>query len=71
MADNNTITLSGKVTLIANSTTFKVQLENGIEVTATLSGKMKMHHIQIIRGDIVTVELSTYDLTKGRIVFRK
>ena len=49
---------------------FRVQLENGHIVTAHVSGKMRMHFIRILPGDKVTVELSPYDLTKGRIVYR-
>ena len=49
---------------------FKVTLENGHEVLAHVSGKMRMHYIRILPGDTVTVELSPYDLTKGRIVYR-
>jgi translation initiation factor IF-1 len=50
---------------------FKVKLENGHEVLAHISGKMRMHYIRILPGDKVTVELSPYDLTKGRITYRK
>ena len=50
---------------------FKVALENGHEILAHVSGKMRMHFIRILPGDSVTVELSPYDLTRGRIVFRK
>jgi translation initiation factor IF-1 len=50
---------------------FKVALENGHEVLAHVSGKMRMHFIRILPGDTVTVELSPYDLTRGRIVLRK
>ncbi|KAB8142155.1 translation initiation factor IF-1 [Chloroflexia bacterium SDU3-3] len=49
---------------------FKVKLENGLEVLAHISGKMRMHYIRILKGDRVTVELSPYDLTRGRITFR-
>ena len=50
--------------------TFKVVLENGHEVLAHVSGKMRMNYIRILPGDTVTVELSPYDLSKGRIVYR-
>ena len=50
---------------------FRVQLENGHNVTAHVSGKMRMHFIRILPGDRVTVELSPYDLSKGRIVYRE
>lgn len=49
---------------------FRVRLENGHEILGLLSGKMRMHYIKILAGDRVTVELSPYDLTKGRIVYR-
>jgi len=49
---------------------FRVQLENGHKVLAHISGKMRMHFIKILPGDKVTVELSPYDLTRGRIVYR-
>ena len=49
---------------------FKVKLENGHQVLAHISGKMRMHYIRILPGDKVTVELTPYDLTKGRIIFR-
>ena len=52
------------------NTTFKVRLENGHEVVAHISGKMRKHYIRILRGDSVTVQLTPYDLSKGRIVFR-
>ena len=50
--------------------TFKVQLSNGHIITAHISGKMRMHYIKILQGDAVTVEVSVYDLTQGRITFR-
>jgi translation initiation factor IF-1 len=49
---------------------FRVELENGHEILAHISGKMRMHFIKILPGDQVTVELSPYDLTRGRIVYR-
>jgi translation initiation factor IF-1 len=49
---------------------FKVELENGHEVLAHISGKMRMHYIRILKGDRVLVELSPYDLTRGRITYR-
>ncbi|MDR0934705.1 MAG: translation initiation factor IF-1 [Erysipelotrichaceae bacterium] len=50
--------------------TFKVELENGVVILATVSGKIRMHYIRILPGDRVTVEISPYDLTRGRISFR-
>ena len=49
---------------------FKVQLDNGVVILAHVSGKIRMHHIRILPGDKVTVEISPYDLTRGRITFR-
>ena len=49
---------------------FRVELENGVQIIAHISGKMRMHYIKILPGDKVKVEMSPYDLTKGRIVFR-
>ena len=50
---------------------FRVELENGHKVLAHISGKMRMHYIKILPGDVVKVELSPYDLTRGRIIYRK
>jgi translation initiation factor IF-1 len=50
---------------------FRVELENGHKVLAHISGKMRMHYIKILPGDMVKVEISPYDLTRGRIIFRK
>ena len=67
----DTITLQGVVKELLPNTTFRVQLENGHEVIASISGKMRLHFIRILPGDQVTVEISPYDLTKGRISYRK
>jgi translation initiation factor IF-1 len=64
------ITKVGEVTEALPSTQFKVRLESGEEMTAHLSGRMRMNYIRILAGDRVRVELSPYDLTKGRIVQR-
>ena len=58
-----------RVEALANAM-FRVELENGHEITAHISGKMRMHYIKILPGDKVRVEMSPYDLSKGRIVFR-
>ncbi|MBI3573065.1 MAG: translation initiation factor IF-1 [Candidatus Kerfeldbacteria bacterium] len=50
---------------------FRVKLENGHEILAHLSGKMRMHRLKVLPGDVVTIEMSPYDLTKGRIVYRQ
>ncbi|MGY6171896.1 translation initiation factor IF-1 [Candidatus Mycoplasma pogonae] len=65
------IKMIGKVTKAFSSTEYEVELENGLKILAHVSGKMKVYHIKIIPGDSVDVEISTYDLTKGRIVYRR
>lgn len=65
------IKVEGVVKEVLPNTQFVVTLENGHEVVAHISGKMRMHFIRILPGDQVTVELSPYDLTKGRISYRK
>ncbi|MBV8468204.1 MAG: translation initiation factor IF-1 [Burkholderiales bacterium] len=65
-----TIAFEGTVTDALPESRFRVTLENGVEVLAYGSGKIKMHRIRILAGDRVTVEMSPYDLTKGRITFR-
>lgn len=70
MADNNTIKLKGKISEVCQSGVFKVTLENNVEVIAHVSGKIRMNRIRILLGDMVDVELSPYDLTRGRIVYR-
>lgn len=62
--------VEGEVTSVLPGTRFKVRLENGNEVIGHLSGKMRQHYIKIVPGDMVKMEISKYDLTKGRIVFR-
>jgi len=61
----------GVVTEALPNTTFKVKMEQGEEVLAHLSGKMRLNHIRVLTGDVVVVEVSPYDRTRGRIVFRK
>ena len=70
MAKEEAIQMEGKVTETLPNTTFRVELENGHTVTAHISGKMRKHYIRILTGDQVTVKLTPYDLTKGRIVYR-
>lgn len=65
------IKVDGTVKELLPNTQFLVTLENGLEVTAHISGKMRLHFIRILPGDQVTVEISPYDLTKGRISYRK
>ena len=64
------IRMQGKVIEALPNTRFRVELENGFEILAHVSGKMRMHWIRILPGDPVVVELSPYDLEKGRIVYR-
>lgn len=70
MAKEEHIEMSGTVIETLPNTMFRVELENGHIVTAHISGKMRKHYIRILTGDTVTVQLTPYDLTKGRIVFR-
>ena len=63
--------IDGQVIDLLPNTTFKVILDNGQEILAHLSGKMRMYKIRILPGDKVTIEISPYDMTKGRIIFRK
>ncbi|MCX7553914.1 translation initiation factor IF-1 [Marinicella sp. S1101] len=70
MAKEDVIELEGKVIDTLPNTMFRVELENGHIVTAHISGRMRKHYIRILTGDTVTVELTPYDLSKGRITFR-
>jgi translation initiation factor IF-1 len=70
MAKEDGIEMEGTVIETLPNTMFRVQLENGHVVTAHISGKMRKHYIRILTGDKVTVQLTPYDLTKGRITFR-
>jgi len=70
MAKEEAITVDGKVLEPLPNAMFKVELENGHRVLAHISGKMRMHFIKILPGDRVTIELSPYDLNRGRIVYR-
>lgn len=71
MAKEDVIEIEGVVIDALPNTIFKVRLQNGHEIMAHISGKLRMNYIRILPGDRVTVELSTYDLTKGRITWRK
>ena len=71
MAKEDVIEVEGVVTDALPNTNFKVKLENGHEILAHISGKLRMHYIRILPGDRVTVELSPYDLTRGSINWRK
>ncbi len=70
MAKEEAIQMEGKVIETLPNTMFRVELEQGHVVTAHISGKMRKHYIRILTGDAVTVELTPYDLSKGRIIYR-
>ena len=70
MAKEDSIEVQGKVTAALANTQFKVKLDSGHEIIAHIAGKIRKHFIRILPGDIVTVAISPYDLTKGRITFR-
>jgi len=71
MSKEDHIEMEGKVIETLPNTTFRVQLDNGHVITAHISGKMRKHYIRILTGDRVKVEMTPYDLTKGRITFRQ
>ena len=70
MAKQTAIEQDGTIVEALSNAMFRVELETGHEITAHISGKMRMHYIKILPGDKVKVEMSPYDLSKGRIVFR-
>lgn len=70
MAKQNGFTVNGTVTQALPNTMFRVALENGLEILCVLSGKMRKNYIRVIEGDEVEVEMSPYDLSKGRIKTR-
>ena len=70
MAKKDAIRLEAKVIEALPNAMFRVELENGHQILVHVSGKMRMHFIRILPGDTVTVEMSPYDLTRGRIVLR-
>ncbi len=70
MSKDDFFEMEGTVVEVLPSTTFKVKLANGHIITAHVSGKIRMHTIRILPGDKVTVEISPYDLTRGRITYR-
>lgn len=71
MASNKeVIELSGKIVETLPGTQFKVELENGHQIIAHVAGRMRKHYIRLVPGDTVKVELTPYDLTKGRITYR-
>jgi translation initiation factor IF-1 len=70
MAKQEAVTVDGVIEEALPNAMFRVKLENGHAILARISGKMRMHYIRILQGDRVTVELSPYDLSKGRITYR-
>jgi translation initiation factor IF-1 len=70
IANEETIQMQGEIVETLPNATFRVKLENGHIVLGHISGKMRMHYIRILPGDKVTVDMTPYDLTRGRIVFR-
>jgi translation initiation factor IF-1 len=70
MAKQKSIKVDGTILETLPNASFRVELENGHEVLAHISGKMRMHYIKILPGDKVSLELSPYDLSRGRIVYR-
>lgn len=71
MAKEETLKFTGSVEEVLGNSMFRVKLENGHQVTAYIGGKMRMHTIKIIMGDTVEVEMSPYDLSKARIIYRR
>ncbi|MCS3902762.1 translation initiation factor IF-1 [Methylohalomonas lacus] len=71
MAKEDVIEMEGTIVDTLPNTMFRVELDNGHTITAHISGKMRKHYIRILTGDRVTVELTPYDLTKGRITYRQ
>ena len=70
MSKQSLIKQDGVIVEALSNAMFRVRLENGHEIITTISGKMRMHYIRILPGDIVTVAISPYDMTKGRITYR-
>lgn len=70
MPKSDYFTINGVVIQVLPNSFFKIKLENDFEIIATISGKMRINHIRVLEGDLVKVEMSNYDLTKGRIVTR-
>ena len=71
MAKQDVLELEGEILEALPNAMFKVKLENGHEVLGHISGNMRMNYIKILPGDMVTVEVSPYDLSRGRIIYRK
>lgn len=71
MAKEDTIKMTGKIEEVLPNAMFRVSLENNHRITAYLGGKMRQHDIKILLGDNVEIEMSPYDLSRGRIVYRR
>jgi translation initiation factor IF-1 len=71
MAKEDVLKIEGEVVDVLPNATFKIKLENGLEVLTYVSGKMRQYEIRILMGDKVDVEMSPYDMTRGRIIRRK
>ena len=71
MSKEDSLTLEGQVTEVLRNAMFRVRLDQGTEITAHISGKMRQHNIKVLAGDRVEVEFSPYDLTKARITYRR
>lgn len=70
VSNKEVIKMRGKVVEALPNTQFKIQLENGLSITGHISGKMRKNYIRLVAGDTVDVEMTPYDLTKGRITYR-
>ncbi len=70
MAKQDLLEFKGKIIELLPNAMFRVELENGVKVTAHTAGKLRKNRIRVLQGDNVTVEMTPYDLTKGRIIFR-
>lgn len=70
MAEQENLIITGKITQVIPGGDFKVELENGHPLHCHVSGKVRKNYIKLVLGDLVTVEISPYDLTKGRIIYR-
>lgn len=70
MGKQDLIKIDGEIVEALSNAMFRVKLQNGHEIISTISGKMRMHYIKILPGDKVAVEMSPYDLNRGRITFR-
>ena len=70
MAKEETITVTGKVEEVLPNATFRITLENQHQIIAYLGGKLRQHNIKVLMGDVVEIEMSPYDMTKGRVIYR-